>query len=86
MVRIPDEQDFKETPINRTKWLMERRNLQEGDIVVIKEDNMPPNKWKLGRIEQLLPGEDNLVRTVILRTSSGIYKRPITKLGLLVAN
>lgn len=45
---------------------------------------MPPQRWKLGRVQQVLPSSDNLVRTVIIKTPTGIYKRPIVKLGLLL--
>lgn len=62
------------------------QNLQVGDLVVIQEQNLPPTKWKLGRIQETYPGEDGLVRTVLLRTGDGIFKRPITKLGLLLEN
>lgn len=71
------------TIINRTKWLKEKRNLRIGDLVVVKDENLPPTKWKLGRIEQVLPGKDELVRSVIVRTATGIYARPIVKLGLI---
>lgn len=71
--------------INRSKWLKPERNIQIGDLVIVKEDNVPPMKWKLGRIEEVFPNkEDNLVRSVVVRTAAGVYKRPIVKLGLLL--
>lgn len=75
--------EYLGTLINRSKWLNETENIKKGDLVVVKEENLPPMSWKLARIEEVLPGKDGLVRTVILRTSTGIYKRPITKLGVL---
>lgn len=115
LVRIPDEEDLREVPVNRlnrwahlqkmnqhfwdrwheeylsglvnrSKWLVERRNFQVGDMVILKEDNIPPMRWKLGRIQEVLPGKDNLVRSVIVRTVSGVYKRPIVKLALFIKN
>lgn len=71
--------------INRPKWLKKQRNFREGDVVVIKEDNTPPLRWNLGRIEEASKGSDGLIRFVTVRTRTGVYKRPITKLGLLVA-
>lgn len=53
-------------------------------MVIVKEENLPPLKWKLGRIQEVLPGKDELVRSVIVKTQAGVYKRPITKLGLLL--
>lgn len=52
--------------------------------MILKEENSPPLTWKLGRIEEVLPSSDGLVRSVIVRTATGIYKRPITKVGLLL--
>ncbi|KAH8388811.1 hypothetical protein KR215_000935, partial [Drosophila sulfurigaster] len=31
----------------RTKWQSSTRNLRIGDMVVIKEDNLPSNEWRL---------------------------------------
>lgn len=50
---------------------------------MIKEDNLPPSRWKLGRIIKTLPGPDGLVRSVFLKTATGMLKRPIVKLALL---
>lgn len=47
---------------------------------MIKDDNQPPLKWKLGRVIALHPGADNLVRVVTLKTASGTTQRSITKL------
>lgn len=64
----------------RTKWKIERPNIVIDDIVLIQETNMPPLKWKLGRVTELHKGVDDKVRVVTLKTATGIYKRPITKL------
>lgn len=69
---------------NRTKWRKEMRNLQTNDLVIIREDNMPPSRWRLGRVIEIYPSKDGLVRGVKLRTIQGEYSRPITKLGLLI--
>ena len=66
------------------KWRSKTRNLSIGDIVVLKEENTIPTKWPLGRIVAVYPGTDGLVRVVDVRTSQGIYRRPITKLALLL--
>lgn len=69
--------------INRSKWLRTHRNIQIDDLVIVKEDDLPPMKWKLGRIIDVKMGIDNLVRSVTVRTATGVYKRPIVKIGLL---
>lgn len=67
----------------RTKWKTETQNLKINDSVIVKEDNIPPSRWQLGRIVGIHPGKDGLVRIVQVRTKSGIYVRAITKLGLI---
>ena len=58
---------------------------KRGDIVIIQNDKTPRQKWKIGKITELLPGRDKIVRAVEVRTTdkSGktIYmKRPIQHL------
>lgn len=67
----------------RCKWNKKSTNLQVGDMVIIKEDCLPPNKWNMGRVSEIHPGRDELVRVVTLKTKDGTLKRPINKLVLL---
>src|SRR5277367_6253257 len=64
----------------RTKWQDDRPNFQVGDLILLKSENLPPLNRPLGRITEIHPGRDQRVRAVTLRTASGIYQRPITKL------
>lgn len=77
-------EEYLSTLINRPKWLTENRNIQIGDLVVLREDDTPPLKWKLARVQEVIRGTDNLVRSAIIRTSRGVYKRPVAKLGLFL--
>lgn len=67
----------------RPKWQQLKVNIKPGDLVVIKEPNLPPTKWLLGRIEAVNPGADKQTRVATVRTSAGTLMRPITKLALL---
>ncbi|XP_070075760.1 uncharacterized protein [Drosophila takahashii] len=67
----------------RNKWLSPSRNLQVDDMVVIKDDNLPSNDWRLGRIVAAIPGADTRVRVVDILTSRGTIQRPVHKLVLL---
>lgn len=67
----------------RIKWKYPERDFIEGDLVVIRQDNLPPNEWRLGRVEKTYLGHDQKVRTADVRTASGVYTRPIVKLVLL---
>lgn len=64
----------------RTKWKKRQDNIQIGDLVMLRDENLPPLRWKLGRVLELHFGDDDLVRVVTVRTASGNFKRAITKL------
>lgn len=64
----------------RSKWLRPQKNLEEGQLVLVIDKNLPPGKWALGRVMQLHPGDDGYVRVVTLKTKGATLKRPITKL------
>ncbi|XP_055591098.1 uncharacterized protein LOC129743154 [Uranotaenia lowii] len=55
-------------------------DIQVGDVVVLREDNIPPLNWPLARVIAVHPGDDNVIRVVTVRTATGIYKRPSSRL------
>lgn len=67
----------------RYKWKFMQRNIEIGDMVVIREDNLPTNEWRLGRVEKVHIGKDGHVRVVGLRTARGVVTRPVVKLVVL---
>lgn len=67
----------------RPKWCHRQHSPQIGDLVLVRDDDLPPTKWRLGRIVKTHPGRDSLVRVVSLKTVNGLVKRPITKISLL---
>lgn len=68
----------------KTKWYRPHSNLAIGDLVLIRQPNVPPAVWKLGRINLIHPGDDGVVRVVTVRTKDGdSYKRPVVQLALL---
>ena len=70
--------------MKRSKWYVSRKNLSPGDIVMIVDTFTPRGKWPLGKITKTFPDSDGLVRTVLVKTESGIIKRPISKLALIL--
>lgn len=64
----------------RCKWKTNHPNLKVGTLVIIKDDNLPPTKWRLGRITELHPGTDSIVRVVSIRTAKGTTRRAITRI------
>ncbi|XP_015430609.1 PREDICTED: uncharacterized protein LOC107187115 [Dufourea novaeangliae] len=68
----------------RNKWHRgDTARYKEGAMVIVQEDNVPPLQWKLGRIVNVHPGEDHIVRVVTVRTAQGVYKRCVKKLAPL---
>lgn len=68
----------------RQKWKTHHAELlRPGVLVIIKEDNLPPLKWHLGRILELHPGSDDITRVVTVKTTKGVYKRPISRVCVL---
>ncbi|XP_063920382.1 uncharacterized protein LOC135135288 [Zophobas morio] len=76
--------EYLTTMQSRAKWHHTSAKVPEvGTLVVLKDDNLPPLQWPLGRITQLHPGNDGLVRVVSVRHKGGVVKRAITKVCAL---
>lgn len=43
--------------------------------MVIKEDNLPPLKWKMGRVIAVHPGPDGIARVADIKTAAGVIRR-----------
>jgi len=54
-----------------------------GDLVLVKEDNLPPLVWKKAVIIDMHTGRDGFVRVVTIRTATVTFKRPIAKICVL---
>jgi len=67
----------------RQKWNDTKRNLQTGDIVLVKEDTKR-NDWKLAVVEAVRHSDDGVIRTVEIRQGSSKYVRPVNKLVLIL--
>ncbi|XP_055907234.1 uncharacterized protein LOC129942362 [Eupeodes corollae] len=67
----------------RSKWQKSQPNLEVDDVVLLKEPNLPPSKWIVGRIIKTHPGADEKCRVVTIRTKFGDYVRPTIKIARL---
>ena len=67
----------------RSKWYNIERNLCVGDVVLICEDNCPRGQWPMAIVEEVHASQDQLVRSVRLRSGHRELVRPISKLCLL---
>ena len=72
---------------NNCKWNKPRRNLKEGDVVLVQEET-PRNQWPLAMVTKSFPSKDNLVRKVeITLYKDGqrkTFNRPVHNLILLL--
>lgn len=88
--------EFLNTLQTRGKWTSSKRDMSVGDVVLIKDENLPRNQWRLGRIHECYTDHDGHVRKVkLVIASSSLDKygkrqdpvtyleRPIHKLVLL---
>ena len=82
---------------SRSKWLKPQRDLRIGDIVVIKDELLHRNGWRLGRVSEVKRSADSHVRSVFLivgdrdldkygkRVNKVVrLERPVHKLVLLI--
>lgn len=82
----------------RQKWTKKSENVKVGDVVILKDDDLPRNVWKVGIVETTEKGVDGMVRNVSLRVGNRrldtkgrpmvpatLLKRPVQKVIVLVA-
>lgn len=50
-------------------------DISEGVLVLVKEDNLPPMQWKLGRIVGITRGTDGVARVFRIKTRDGVIVR-----------
>ncbi|XP_049865557.1 uncharacterized protein LOC126366489 [Pectinophora gossypiella] len=65
---------------HRIKWKTRGDTLKLNSLVVLKDDNLPPLKWKLGRIVAVYPGADGISRVADVRTAGGVLRRSFTRI------
>ncbi|XP_071056934.1 uncharacterized protein [Onthophagus taurus] len=67
---------------NATKWFNQRNLPQIGQLVLIRDERLPPAKWSLARILQIHSGADGHARVATLKTANSTLVRPFTKLSI----
>lgn len=67
----------------KSKWNTSEPNVNVGDLVLVKENNLPPLLWKLARVSKTYPDVNGKVRTVEIKTKQGTFLRTIRKLAPL---
>lgn len=75
--------DYLPTLQRRGKWQRKNEKIELDKIVIIKDENLAPAHWLLGKIIELKKGKDDLVRSVKIKTKSSELWRPIQKICVL---
>ena len=75
--------EYVPTLISRKKWNADQPNIAVNDVVLLATEDSPRGYWPLGVVEEVFPGEDGIVRSALVRTSGGVYRRPSTKICLI---
>lgn len=78
--------EYLHTLQTRTKWSTSQPNVRVDDLLLIRDPNLPPLEWRLGRVIEVCPGPDGVVRVVRLHTNHGVVTRPVVKLVPLLAH
>ena len=69
---------------SRSKWTNSKRNMKEGDVVLLKDDSYR-NEWKRAVVTKAHESDDGVVRSVTIRLNNETeYVRPANKLVVLV--
>ena len=87
--------DYLQSLQPRKKWAKLRRNMTVGDVVIVKDDSLPRNRWQLARVVQTYASVDGLVRKVKVvvadpsldehgRRYNVFFERPVQNLVLLM--
>ncbi|XP_058449212.1 uncharacterized protein LOC131429180 [Malaya genurostris] len=60
--------------------------LEVGQLVLVRDDNMSSISWPLAQIITTYPGQDGHSRVVTVKTAAGVYTRPVSKIYPLPMN
>lgn len=76
-------QEYLPELTRRSKWCQFSKPIEVGDLVLICDAAVSRREWKRGRVEQVYPGRDGVIRRADVRTSASILRRPVSKLAIL---
>ncbi|GFV80252.1 hypothetical protein TNCV_725541 [Trichonephila clavipes] len=63
----------------RHKWQFEKENVIPNSMVILKDENLPPCKWTMERILEIVKGSDGKVRVVKVKTPQEIRVSTVHK-------
>ncbi|XP_067309102.1 uncharacterized protein [Pseudorasbora parva] len=83
------KQEYLPTLQTRRKWMDEKPNVQEGDVVLLKDSQVKRNEWPMGLVTKAIPSADGKIRKVevkiIKQGTAKVYLRPISSVIVLLS-
>ena len=64
----------------RAKWRGDKRKVEVGDVLLVVKKDTPRGKWPLGRVSEVFPGPDGVVRVVDVVIQGKTYRRAVHNL------
>ena len=55
--------------LRKSKWFDPKRDLSEGDVVLLRDKGTPRCQWRLAVVRRPIPGSDTRVRRVVIAVS-----------------
>ncbi|XP_073843555.1 uncharacterized protein [Musca autumnalis] len=75
--------EYLPTLTRRAKWCQYTKPVSPGDLVLICDPDVSRREWRRGRVQEVYLGKDGVVRQADIATSTGVLKRPVSKLAVL---
>lgn len=77
--------DYVTSLLPRKKWTKVQVETKIGQLVLVKDDNLPPAQWQMGKIVELLPSKsDENSRSVVIQMPNGRkFTRAVQKICIL---
>ena len=69
---------------HRNKWQDSKRNLREGDVILLRDKTLYRNEWSVGIAEKVIPSDDDVVRKVEIHFAGQVVLYYCFKPGCLV--
>ncbi len=83
------KQEYLSTLQSRRKWTEESENIQEGDIVLLKDREAKRSEWPIGLVTKAVASSDGKTRKIMVKTAKqGVireYLRAICEIALLLS-
>lgn len=70
--------------LQETEMAYCKTGIPRGDVIMVVYSNAACGSWPLGRVLDVQPDSKGLIRTVTLKTKTGVMVRPVSKLCLLL--